>query len=162
MDTPPAFKPYTQRQEKFGEWFIKNIGGWQTRVYEWSGGRVWHKFLGSECAILTTTGRKSGEPRKTPLLYLRDGDDIVMVASKGGMTTMPLWYRNLETDPQVQIQVGKIKRCYRARDADDAEAQRLWPALDDMYSGYAEYRARVDGKRRVPVVIFTPEECAPG
>ena len=116
----------------------------------------------AQAPALTTTGRKSGEPRKTPLLYLRDGDDIVMVASKGGMTTMPLWYRNLDADPQVQIQIGTSKQYYRARDADDAEAQRLWPALDDMYSGYAGYRARVAGKRRVPVVIFTPEECAPG
>ena len=157
MVSPPAFKPYTQRQEKFGEWFIKNIGRWQTRVYEWTGGRVWHTFLGSECAILTTRGRKSGEPRKTPLLYLRDAERVVMVASKGGMTTLPLWYRNIEADPRVQIQIGNSKQYYQARNAQDSEAERLWPQLDAMYSGYAEYRARVKGKRPVPVVIFEPE-----
>lgn len=157
INNTPAFKPYTPRQERFGERFIKHLGSWQTRVYEWTGGRLWHKFLGVECAILTTTGRKSGQPRKIPLLYLRQGDDVVMVASKGGMTSMPLWYRNLEANPSVQIQIGSDKGSYLARDANEAEAQALWPQLDALYPGYAEYRARVEGKRRVPVVIFTPE-----
>lgn len=157
MNTTPTFRPYTQAQEKFGEWLIKNIGRWQTAVYEKTGGRVWHKFMGAECAILTTVGRKSGEQRKTPLLFLRDAEDIVMVASKGGMTTMPLWYRNIEANPNVQIQIGKIKSQYLARNADDTEIERLWPKLDAMYDGYAEYRARVEGKRRVPVIIFSPQ-----
>jgi deazaflavin-dependent oxidoreductase (nitroreductase family) len=156
MNESPEFKPYTHGQEKFGEWIIKKIGRWQTRVYEWTGGRVWHKFLGSECAILTTTGRKSGEPRKTPLLFLREGDDVIMVASKGGMTTLPLWYRNIEANSTVHIQIGKVKKQYIARDADAAEADSLWPKLDEVYDGYAEYRARLVGKRGVPVVIFTP------
>lgn len=156
MNKPKDFKPYTPGQEKFGEWFIKNLGGWQTRVYEWTGGRLWNKFLGVHCAILTTTGRKSGQPRKSPLLYLRRGDSIVMVASKGGMTTMPLWYRNIEANPRVQIQIGADKQDYIARDAHAEEEQRLWPELDELYDGYAEYRARVEGKRRVPVVIFEP------
>ena len=156
MNQKVDFKPYTDRQERFGVWFIKNIGSWQTRVYELSGGRVWHKFLGVECAILTTTGHKSGAPRKTPLLYLRQGDTIVMVASKGGMLTLPQWYRNIEANSRVHIQIGKEKNLYQARDADNSEERVLWPQLDDLYSGYAEYRARVEGKRRVPVVIFEP------
>ena len=156
MESTPTFKPYTSGQEKFGEWFIKRFGHWQTRVYEWSGGRLWHKFLGVECAILTTTGRKSGAQRKIPLLYVRDGDRIVMAASKGGMTTMPLWYRNIEANPEVWIQIGKHRRRYLARDASEAEAEQLWPRLDAIYKGYAEYRARLEGKRRVPVIIFSP------
>lgn len=150
------FRPYTQGQERFGEWFIKHVGRWQTRVYESTGGRVWNRFLGAPCAILTTTGRKTGQPRKTPLLYLRQADKVVMVASKGGMTTMPAWYRNLQANPRVEIQIGSEKKSYLARDADEGEEVVLWPLLDDLYSGYAEYRARVEGKRRVPVVIFEP------
>ena len=110
MTRQENFKPYTQGQERFGEWFIKNVGRWQTRVYEATGGRVWNRFLGVQCAILTTTGRKSGQPRKTPLLYLRQGDQVVMVASKGGMTTLPAWYGNLRANPHVEIQIGSEKR----------------------------------------------------
>jgi deazaflavin-dependent oxidoreductase (nitroreductase family) len=156
MTQAEDFKPYTPGQERFGEWFIKRIGSWQTRVYELTGGRVWNKFLGVQCAILTTTGRKSGQPRKTPLLYLQRGEQVVMVASKGGMTTMPLWYRNLQAEPRVEIQIGKRKRAYLARDANEAERVQLWPLLDELYAGYAEYRARVEGKRGVPIVIFEP------
>jgi len=156
MTRQENFNPYTQGQERFGEWFIKNVGRWQTRVYEATGGRVWNRFLGVQCAILTTTGRKSGQPRKTPLLYLRQGDQVVMVASKGGMTTLPAWYGNLRANPHVEIQIGSEKKAYVARDADQDEERLLWPQLDALYDGYAEYRARVDGKRRVPVVIFEP------
>lgn len=156
MEKEVTFRPYSEAQEKFGLWFIKHYGRWQTRVYEWTGGRVWHKFLGVECAILTTVGRKSGEPRKSPLLYLRRGDEVVMVASKGGMGALPLWYRNIQANPRVDIQIGGEKKSYRGRDATPEEEAALWPPLDELYAGYAEYRARVAGKRHIPLVIFEP------
>lgn len=151
-----SVEPWSAGQERFGKWFIKRIGKWQTFVYELTGGRLWSRFLGVECAILTTTGRKSGEPRKTPLLYLAQGDDVVMVASQGGFSSMPLWYRNLQTTPEASVQVGKLKRRMTARDANEQEREQLWPQLDALYSGYQEYRARTDGVREIPIVIFSP------
>ena len=151
-----TFKPYTPKQEKFGTWFINRLGRLQTAVYEFTGGRVWNRFLGSPVAILTTVGRKTGKPRKIPLLYLKQGDDVVMTASKGGMSTLPLWYHNVKAAPTVQIQVGADKKEYTMREATPEEEERLWPQLEQMYPDYREYRARTEGIRHIPVLIFTP------
>lgn len=147
--------PWSAKQERFGKWFIKRIGKWQTRVYELSGGRLWNRFLGAPCAILTTTGRKTGEPRKTPLLYLEQGNDVVMVASQGGFSTEPFWYKNIQANPEVQIQIGNRKRTMIGRTASAEEADALWPQLDAIYEGYKEYRARTRGIRVIPIVIFS-------
>lgn len=151
-----AIKPYTPGQEKLGSWLINRLGRAQTAVYELTGGRLWNTFLGGPVAILTVKGRKSGKLRKIPLLYLRRGEDIVMTASKGGMSTLPVWYHNVVAADTVEIQVGAEKQTYRMREASSAEAEDLWPQLEDMYPDYEEYRARVEGVRSIPVLIFTP------
>lgn len=150
------FKPYTEKQEKFGSWMINRLGRWQTRVYEMTGGRLWNKFLGSPVAILTTVGRKSGAKRKIPLLYLMQGDEVVMTASKGGMTKLPLWYLNVKATPEVEIQIGASKKRYTMREANPDEEEKLWPQLEAMYADYKEYRARIEGVRRIPILIFSP------
>lgn len=149
-------QPYTQKQEKFGTWFINNIGRWQTSVYELTGGRLWNKFRGAQVAILTTVGRKSGLQRKSPLLFLQQGDTVVMTASKGGMSKLPIWYLNLKATPEAEIQIGAVKKTYTMREANAAEEQDLWPKLEEMYPDYSEYRARTDGVRHIPVLLFTP------
>ena len=151
-----TIKPYSARQEKFGTWIINRLGRWQTRVYEMTGGRVWNKFLGSPVAILSVIGRKSGELRKVPLLFLKQGDDVVMTASKGGMSTLPVWYHNVAAADTVDIQIGSEKKTYSMREANETEEQDLWPKLEDMYEDYKEYRARAEGVRRIPILIFTP------
>jgi len=115
--TEQNFKPYTEKQEKFGSWIINRVGRMQTTVYELTGGRVWNKFLGSPVAILTTVGRKTGKTRKTPLLYLMQDDKVIMTASKGGMTKLPIWYHNVKAAPSVHIQVGSEKKEYTMREA---------------------------------------------
>lgn len=150
-----SMKPWSAGQERFGKWFIKRIGKYQVKVYELTGGRVWNRFLGAPCAILTTTGRKTGLPRKTPLLYMRDGDNVVMVASQGGFSTEPFWYKNICANPVVQIQIGAEKRTMTAREATDDEKTQLWPKLDAIYEGYKEYRARTRGIRDIPILIFS-------
>ena len=149
-------KPFTPQQEKFGSWIISKVGRWQTTVYELTGGRLWNTFLGGPVAILTTVGRKSGLVRKVPLLFLRDGENVVMTASKGGMSKLPVWYFNVVAADTSQIQIGKEKKTYRMREADAAEETRLWPALDAMYPDYKDYRARTEGVRNIPVLIFVP------
>ena len=156
MGQSKEIKPYSAGQERFGSWFIRQVGSLQVRVYELSGGRLWNTFLGGQVAVLTTTGNTSGRERKVPLLYIEDGERVVMAASKGGMSTVPLWFRNIEANPRVRIQVGSRVREMRARIADELEERAYWPRLEAMYPGFAEYRARCDGVRHIPVVVFEP------
>jgi len=149
-------KPFTPKPEKFGSWIIGKVGRWQTTVYEMTGGRLWNTFLGGPVAILTTVGRKSGLVRKVPLLFLEQGADVVMTASKGGMSKLPIWYFNVVAADAVDIQIGKDKKTYRMREANTEEEILLWPKLEAMYPDYKEYRARTEGVRNIPVLIFSP------
>ena len=121
-----SFKPYTPGQEKFGSWFITRFGRLQAAGYELTGGRLWNRFLGSPVAILTTVGRKTGKTRKIPLLYLKQGDNVIMTASKGGMSKLPVWYHNVKAAPTVQIQVGSEKKEYTMREATPEEEAELY------------------------------------
>lgn len=149
-------KPYSEGQEKFGSWLIKNIGKWQVSVYRATGGRVWNKFLGAPVAILTSVGHKSGEIRRTPLLYLEQGDSVVIAASKGGMSKPPVWMFNLQKTPECEIQIGPRNRMARAREATEAEEKDLWPKLTAIYADFDEYRARTEGVRHIPLFILEP------
>lgn len=151
-----SIQPYSAKQEKIGSWIIGKVGRWQTTVYELTGGRLWNTFLGGPVAILTTVGRKSGLVRKVPLLFLKYGDNVVMTASKGGMTKLPVWYHNVAAADSVDIQIGKEKKTYRMREANVEEEARLWPLLEAMYPNYKEYRQRTEGVRNIPVLIFSP------
>jgi deazaflavin-dependent oxidoreductase (nitroreductase family) len=126
-----------------------------TWIFRLSGGRLGDKFLyGAPVLLLTTRGRKSGEPRVAPLIYLRDGDALCIVASKGGSARNPLWYLNLKANPDVEVEIGSEKRAMRAREATADERARLWPRLNEIYPPYDSYQART--AREIPVVILTP------
>lgn len=149
-----AIKPYSPFQEWIGIKLIKNYGSFQTWLYEVSGGRLANQFMGCDCAILTTIGRKSGKKRKSPLLYIEDNDRVIIAGTKGGMSTAPLWYLNILANPNVEIQIGNKKRKVTARQANQEEATALWPKMDANYTGYAEYRERLKGKRDAPIIIL--------
>ncbi len=151
-----AIKPYSEKQEKFGTWLIKNIGKWQVAVYRATGGRVWNRFLGAPVAILTSTGHKSGAIRRTPLLFLEQGETVVIAASKGGMSKAPLWMHNLKKTPTCEIQIGSRNRPMIARIATETEEKDLWPKLTNIYADFAEYRARTEGVRHIPLFILEP------
>ncbi len=104
--------------------------------------------------LLTTKGRKSGEPRALPLIYGTVGGSHVVVASKGGMSRHPVWYLNLEANPDVEVELGRERIKMSARRASDEEKARLWPKLVAMYRDYDDYQARTD--RDIPVVILSP------
>jgi deazaflavin-dependent oxidoreductase (nitroreductase family) len=105
--------------------------------------------------LLTTIGKKSGQPFTTPLIYLADGDDLVVVGSKGGLPGDPLWVGNLQANPTVRVQVGARKEERRARVATPAERERLWPQLVAVYADFATYQAWTE--RTIPVVILSPQ-----
>jgi deazaflavin-dependent oxidoreductase (nitroreductase family) len=148
-------KPYTATQEKIASALIKPMSVLNTWVYRISGGRIGGKFLrGAPVLLLTTIGRKSGKPRTAPLLYLRDGEKIVIVGSKGGMSQHPLWYRNVEANPDVDVEIGSESRRMLARRATDEEKAAVWPKLVAMYRDFEDYQARTE--RNIPVIILSP------
>lgn len=107
--------------------------------------------------LLTTTGRKSGKPRSLPLIYGEAGGAYVVVASKGGLPNHPIWYLNLEADPDCELMVGPRRVCARARIAEGAERERLWKQMARIYPPYDEYQKRA-GKRTIPVVVLEPRD----
>jgi len=104
--------------------------------------------------LLTTTGRKSGEPRSMPLIYGTAGDSYVIIASKGGWATHPHWYLNLEANPECDLMVGAKPVKVRARVADGEERERLWKQLAEIYPPYLDYQKATE--RQIPVVVLDP------
>jgi deazaflavin-dependent oxidoreductase (nitroreductase family) len=130
--------------------------GWvaqHIRTYVESGGEKGHHWRGTQTALLTTRGRKSGKLRRTPLIYGQDGDRYLLVASLGGADHHPLWYLNLVADPKVTLQVGADVFTGRARTASPEEKQALWPVMVGLWPDYDQYQAKTD--RDIPVVIIT-------
>jgi deazaflavin-dependent oxidoreductase (nitroreductase family) len=147
--------PYTPTQERVGSLLIQALSRATVLLYRISGGRIGGRWLrGAPVLLLTSVGRKSGEPRTTPLLYLRDGENLIVVASKGGMSHHPKWYLNLEAHPEAEVEIGSERRKVRARRANDAEKTALWPRLLAMYRDFDDYQARTE--RNIPVVILEP------
>lgn len=123
-------------------------------LYRRSGGRIGGKAGSVQMLILTTTGRKSGQPRETMLNYGVDGDRLVLVASFGGDDRHPQWYRNLEANPEVTVQIGTETRRMNAANATPEERPRLWSLMTARYSGYDSYQRRTE--REIPVVVLSP------
>ena len=104
--------------------------------------------------LLTTVGRRSGAPRTVPVLYLRDDENVILVASGVGRSRHPVWYLNLEANPVVSIEIGREKMEMMARRAKGEERAALWPRLVEMYRGLDGYQLRTE--REIPVVILSP------
>ena len=125
-----------------------------TAVYRLTGGLIGRRLVHNDMLLLTTLGRKTGRPHTVPLLYLRDGQDLVVVASWGGRPNHPHWYANLEAQPEAVVQVLRNRRPVVAEPLDGVERERWWPVIVDAYQGYADYQARTD--RPIPVVRLRP------
>ena len=130
----------------------RNVTRIHSAVYRWSRGRLGARLAGIPMLLLTTVGRRSGLPRTLPLAYLADGDDFVVVASNGGQEVDPAWWRNLQQNPEAQVQVGRQTFRARARQADPTERARLWPLLTQANPAWAAYEKNT--KRRIPVVVL--------
>ncbi len=133
-----------------GMWF-------HTFIYRATGGRVGHSLPGSPIRVLLLdhVGAKSGTKRTSPLLYVRDGENLVLVASKGGFPRHPAWFHNLVANPDTEVQVGSERLPVHARVARPEERDRLWAKAVASYRGYEDYQARSKG-REIPLVILEP------
>jgi deazaflavin-dependent oxidoreductase (nitroreductase family) len=131
--------------------------GLHTALYKATGGRLGHTIPGvpGKMLLLDHKGAKSGTERTSPLLYIRDGEDLVVVASKGGFPKNPAWYHNLMANPDTTVQVGAHRTAVHARTADPEERERLWPLCVKAYHGYEDYAIRSKG-REIPLVILEP------
>ena len=132
---------------------LRRAMGLHTYAYRLSNGLIGHRFPGAPpMLLLKHVGAKSGTKRTTPLVYVRDGDDVVLVASKGGHPKNPAWYHNLRAHPDTTVQIGGERRPVRARVANAEEHKRLWPKAVATYSGYDGYQKRT--AREIPLVIL--------
>jgi deazaflavin-dependent oxidoreductase (nitroreductase family) len=130
------------------------LGPEHVRRYQETGGEVGYLWNGVPTLLLTTTGRRTGQPRTTPLIFGRDGDDYLVVASMGGAPRHPAWYLNLADRPDVVIQVHAEHLPVTARTAAADEKPRLWRTMTELWPNYDVYQTRTE--RVIPLVVLTP------
>jgi len=148
--TPPKFPPPGSWQARV----VNAMAGLNVRLYRLSGGRLGNRMGKAPVLLLDHVGRKSGQKRTAPLLYLADGDDLILVASRGGSDATPAWWLNLRDSPATSVQIGRERRAVVAREAAPEERERLWPRLVEMYPDYAVYQQRTD--RQIAVIVLEP------
>ena len=133
---------------------LELLGPEHVRRYRETNGEVGYIWNGVPTLLLTTIGRRTGEARTTPLIFGRDQEDFLVVASMGGAPTHPNWYRNLLAQPSADIQVRADRISVTARTAGEAEKPRLWKIVTDAWPNYDVYQSRTD--RVIPLVVLTP------
>jgi deazaflavin-dependent oxidoreductase (nitroreductase family) len=129
------------------------FGDEHVRVYRETDGERGYHWRGTTILLLTTTGRRSGEPRTTPLIHRTDGDRWVVVASKGGAPENPSWFENLKADPEVTIRIPREEVPVTAAVAAGEERARLWSLMAEVWPAYDDYQARTE--RQIPVVVLS-------
>jgi F420H(2)-dependent quinone reductase len=156
---PVVVRPRDARSVKlatvFRRWLIGAMSKTHLAVQRLSRGRLLGTVAGMPVLLLTTTGRRSGKPRTTPLTFMRDATDLVVIASNGGSDRAPDWCLNLQQDPRAIVEIGADRLSVTARTASPAERERLWPEITATYSGYARYQERTT--REIPVLLLSPD-----
>ena len=134
---------------------LSRLMGGHARVYRLTRGRIGQHIPGvPPVCLIDHVGAKSGKKRTSPLLFLEDGEDVVIVASKGGYEKSPAWFYNLKANPDTTVQIGGELRPVHARIASAEERKRLWPKVVELYPSYQQYQDRTD--REIPLVVLKP------
>jgi deazaflavin-dependent oxidoreductase (nitroreductase family) len=136
---------------------VRFVSRLHAAVLRASRGRLGARLANNDMALLVTEGRRSGRHHTVPLLYLRDGAALIVIASFGGRDHHPDWYLNLRATPHAEVRLGSAILEVQARTAEGAERRRLWARAERAYPGYAEYQARTD--REIPVVVLEPRDA---
>lgn len=123
-------------------------------LYRLSGGRIGGKIGRAPVLLLTTTGRKSGQPRTAPVVYLADGDNVVVINTNAGNAKVPAWSLNLKADPKAEVEVGRKRYPVHARVAEGEERERLWREHNEQYAGFDDYQEKLD--RTASVIVLEP------
>jgi deazaflavin-dependent oxidoreductase (nitroreductase family) len=133
---------------------LKLGSGAHAGVYRATGGKLFGRMGKSPILLLNTVGRKSGKKRTSPLLYVMDGEDFVIIASKGGASTHPAWYLNLRANPEATVEIEDREVRVRAEETDAEEKARLWQKMVEMYPTYDDYQKRTE--REIPLLVLRP------
>jgi deazaflavin-dependent oxidoreductase (nitroreductase family) len=151
---PSGDKFYSRMSQAIGARGLRWTGRLNIPVYRLSGGRIGGKINKAPVLLLTTTGRKSGQQRTAPVVYLADGENLVVIGSNAGHSRPPAWSLNLKVNPEAEVEVGRKRRKVRARVAEGEERTDLWRRHNEQYSGFDEYEARTD--RDIAVFVLEP------
>jgi deazaflavin-dependent oxidoreductase (nitroreductase family) len=146
--------PETARRRLLVRAATKYLGAVHRLLYRASGGRIGGRVWGLRVVLLTTIGRRTGKARTVALCSLRDAEDVVVIASYGGLDRPPAWWLNLEASPQAELQTGRARRAVTARNASPDERARLWAEVTARAPGYMNYERRTT--REIPLVILQP------
>jgi F420H(2)-dependent quinone reductase len=133
---------------------LRWIGKLNIPLYRLSGGRIGGRINEAPVLLLTTTGRKSGQQRTAPVVYLADGENLVVIGSNAGHSRAPAWSLNLKANPEAEVELGRKRQPVRARVAEGEERDGLWRKHNEQYSGFDEYEARTD--RDIALFVLEP------
>jgi F420H(2)-dependent quinone reductase len=151
---PSGDKFYSRVSQAMGATGLRWIGKFNVPLYRLSGGRIGGRINRAPVLLLTTTGRKSGQQRTAPVVYIADGENLVVIGSNAGHGRTPAWSLNLKANPEAEVEVGRERRPVRARVAEGEERAELWRKHNDQYSGFDEYEARTD--RDIALFVLEP------
>ncbi|HEX5984700.1 MAG TPA: nitroreductase family deazaflavin-dependent oxidoreductase [Solirubrobacterales bacterium] len=150
----PSDRFYSRLSHSLGAKGLRMVGKLNAPVYRLTGGRVGGRVGGGPVLLLTTTGRKSGQSRTAPVLYLRDGDRFVVINTNAGNQKTPAWSLNLKANPDAEVEVGRKRFEVRARTAEGEERADLWRRHMEQYSGWDYYESKLD--REITVFVLEP------
>lgn len=150
----PSDHFYARLSNSLGATGLRWTGKLNVPLYRLSGGRIGGKVGRAPVLLLTTTGRKSGEPRTAPVLYLADGDNVILINTNAGNAKIPAWSLNLKADPEAEVEVGRKRRAVRARIAEGEERAELWRKSNVQYAGFDDYEAKLN--REISVFVLEP------
>jgi F420H(2)-dependent quinone reductase len=150
----PSDHFYSRLSHSLGAKGLRLVGKLNAPVYRLSGGRVGGKVGRAPVLLLTTTGRKSGQKRTAPVLYLADGDRLVVINTNAGNAKTPAWSLNLRANPEAEVEVGRKRVPVRARLAEGEERADLWRRHMEQYAGWEFYETKLD--REIAVFVLEP------
>jgi deazaflavin-dependent oxidoreductase (nitroreductase family) len=150
----PSDRFYSRLSHSLGARGLRAVGKLNVPVYRLTRGRVGGKVGKGPVLLLTTTGRKSGEPRTAPVLYLADGDNFVVINTNAGNAKVPAWSLNLRADPEAEVEVKGMRTKVRARLAEGEERAEFWRRHNEQYSGWDYYESKLD--REIGVFVLEP------
>ena len=151
---PSGDKFYSRMSQRIGARGLRWVGKLNVPLYRLSGGRIGGRVNQAPVLLLTTTGRRSGQKRTAPVVYLADGEDVVVIGSNAGHNRTPAWSLNLKANPEAEVELGRERRAVRARVAEGEERAELWRKHNEQYSGFDEYEARTD--RDIALFVLEP------
>jgi deazaflavin-dependent oxidoreductase (nitroreductase family) len=150
----PSDHLYSRFSSSLGARGLRWAGKLNVPIYRATGGRVMGRVNRAPVLLLTTTGRKSGEPRTAPVVYLADGEKLVVINTNAGSERVPAWSLNLEADPEAEVEVGRRRIPVRARVAAGEERADLWRKHNVQYAGFDDYDAKL--RREPKVIVLEP------